>query len=216
MSSTLTRKALSAKLGGRIGAFGLLDRLKVRYRPFVVPLHEVLARIPTGARLFDIGCGNGTLLYLALEYRRCRAAHGYDISADAVSNAGSLIGADDRVRVRLTAPDDALPDLDDYDVVTLIDVLHHVAAARQEAFLRDLASALRPGARLIVMDIDADRRMGSALNQIHDLVLSREWVQPRRAADIAAILADCGLNVSPPSHHRSLWYPHYLLTAHRP
>ena len=82
-----SRRALMDSLATPAARFPLLDRLRIGYRPLISPLHEVLARIPAGGRLFDIGCGSGTLLHLALKHRGCAAAHGYDVSAHAVGNA---------------------------------------------------------------------------------------------------------------------------------
>jgi 2-polyprenyl-3-methyl-5-hydroxy-6-metoxy-1,4-benzoquinol methylase len=215
-TSTPSRRALLDSLAAPAARFSLLDRLKVGYRPLISPLHEVLARIPAGGRLFDIGCGSGTLLYLALTHRGCAAAHGYDVSARAVGNADLLGAGDDRFRVDHRGPTAALPDLSDYDAVTMVDVLHHLPPDGQDAFLGDVAAALPPGAPFILADIDAARSLGRALNQLHDLVLSREWVHPRPAAATAAMLRGHGLDVAAPLQIRSLWYPHYLIVARRP
>ncbi len=210
------KRDLLAKLTIRANAFGGLDCLKIRYRPLVAPFHAVLSHIPPGARLLDIGCGSGVLLYLALEYRRCQIAHGYDISANAVRKAKKLVGNNDRFKARLLKPNSEIPDLADYDVITMVDVLHHVPAHRQRTFLRNIAEAMPSGAVLIVTDIDGSRRVGSGLNQLHDLMLNREWVHPWRASDVVRVLTKCGLEVAKPTRYRSLWYPHYLLIARRP
>jgi len=214
--STLSRKALLDSLAAPAARFTFPDRLKVGYRPLISPLHAVLAHVPAGGRLFDIGCGSGTLLHLALTHRGCSAAHGYDISARAVGNAHLLGGGDDRFRVEHRDPAAPLPDLSGYDAVTMVDVLHHLPPDRQDAFLGGVAAALPPGAPFIVADIDAARPLGRTLNRLHDLVLSREWVHPRTAAATAAMLRGHGLQVAAPEHIQSLWYPHYLIVARRP
>jgi cyclopropane fatty-acyl-phospholipid synthase-like methyltransferase len=213
---TPSRSELMGTLATPAARFALLDRLKIGYRPLISPLHAVLVRIPAGGRLFDIGCGSGTLLHLALKHRDCAAAHGYDVSAHAVGNAHLLGEGNDRFRVEHRDPAAPLPDLSGYDAVTMIDVFHHLPRDRQDDFLGRVAAALPPGARFIIADIDAARPLGRALNQIHDMVLSREWVHPRAAATTAAMLRDHGLEVEAPDHIRSLWYPHYLIVARRP
>ena len=213
--SSIGRSALANELARAAAGLPMLARAKTRYRPLVSPLHAILDAIPESARLYDIGCGNGALLALAARHRNTAVAHGHDVSETAVRHAAIVTADDPRIAVARRDAADGLPDLTSYDAVTLIDVLHHVPPALQENFLTDLARALAPRARLVLADIDAARPIGTAMNQLHDLVLSQEWVRPRRADWTAAWLMRCGLSVSRVERYRSLWYPHYLIVANK-
>ena len=105
------------------------------------------------------------------------------------------------------------PDLAGYNVVTMVDVLHHVPRASQAAFLADVASRMDAGAKLILMDIDAGRPLRAMANQLHDLLLSREWVQPVSAKKAFDLLGQATLTPAHPRLFSTLWYGHYLITA---
>ena len=192
-----------------------LGALKTRYRPLVCPLECVLMEIPEGARLFDIGCGAGALMYLALRLRGARVAHGYDISARAIAGAAAFAKGQPGFRAELRGSTD-LPSLAGYDTIALVDVLHHVPPAAQAEFLRGIVAGMDPGARLILLDINADRVLTRTCNQLHDLLLARERVHPMRPAAVAGILRAAGARLGETRLTRRLWYGHYLIVAAKP
>jgi hypothetical protein len=54
------------------------------------------------------------------------------------------------------------------------------------------------------------------MNQLHDLIVSQEWVSPVPAYVARTMLEQEGLIVREQSFVRSLWYPHYLILAEKP
>ncbi|MEH1852491.1 MAG: methyltransferase domain-containing protein [Nostoc sp.] len=190
-----------------------LAALKTRYRPFICPLDMVLAKIPEGARLYDIGCGTGALLYLALKLRSVKVAHGYDISREAVKASEAFAMKSEIFQVRHLHPEETPPDLHGYDTVTMIDVLHHIPPKLQDDFLRKTISQMDSGARLIIKDIEASKIIGSFMNQLHDLLLAREWVHQRRSSDLVQVFQSMGTTVSRPILRWTLWYPHFQIVV---
>lgn len=67
----------------------------------------------------------------------------------------------------------------------------------------------------VLVDIDASRRGGSWMNQLHDLIVSQEWVVPVAAHAARSMLQQAGMVIRE-SFVRSLWYPHYLILAEKP
>ena len=193
-----------------------LSALKTRYRPYICPLDLVLSRIPQSTRLYDIGCGTGALLYLALKFRSARVAHGYDVSPEVVKASGVFAGDGGEFRVDYLPPERTPPDLSGYDTVTAIDVLHHIPRDRQDDFVREIVANMDSGAILIIKDIEASKTFGAWMNQLHDLLLAREWVHHRRSQDIVRLLQSRGAIVSQPIIHWTLWYPHFLVVAQIP
>ncbi|HLY45161.1 MAG TPA: class I SAM-dependent methyltransferase [Stellaceae bacterium] len=192
-----------------------LAALKIWFRPLVCPLHVVLNEIPAGARLFDIGCGSGSFLFLAVRLRQAAVAHGYDVSACSIGFANQVARRTPNMAVRCLGANE-FPDLGGYDVITVIDVLHHIAPADQRGFLHRIYETIDPGAKLVLLDINGDHRIRATCNLAHDLVLNREWVHATRPAIVASELFEAGASVEHPILIKSLWYSHYLLTASKP
>ncbi len=210
------RWTLAYELSRITPAMGLLEGFKVECRPLVSPLRQVLLRLPRGGSVFDIGCGSGSLLHLALIESGVARAAGYDVSAAAVAAARALPWPPDRLAVTRRSPEQGVPDLSDADTVTMCDVLHHIPADAKARLIGDVANQMRPGAVLVLTDIDAGRRFGRWMNQFHDLVVSREWVAPVTSGDARAMIEEAGLSIREALFVRSLWYPHYLIVAAKP
>jgi SAM-dependent methyltransferase len=83
-SETFDKAMLLHELAGPATAIKGLAGLKTRYRPLVCPLGLVLEKIDPGAKVYDVGCGTGALLYLAIRLRHAQLAHGGDVSEDVV------------------------------------------------------------------------------------------------------------------------------------
>ncbi len=190
-----------------------LTALKTRYRPFICPLDMVLAKIPKGTRLYDIGCGTGALLYLALKLRSVKVAHGYEISSEAVKAAKAFEMEPEVFQVIHLPPEETPPDLHGYDTVTMVDVLHHIPAKLQDDFLRKIIAGMDSGSMVIIKDIEASKILGSFMNQLHDLLLAREWVHQRQSKDVVKVLQSTGATVGQPVLRWTLWYPHFQIVA---
>ncbi len=214
--STLTPFRLARALRTPAQKMSRAMGFKTRLRPFSFPLNEVLAEIPQGTRLYDIGCGNGALLYLALKFRSVNIAYGCDVSAGAV-RASSAFGVDPKVfRVSLLHPDDTPPVLTGYITICMIDVLHHLPRSRQDGFIHDVVDRMDPGATLIFKDIDGAKRAGAFCNRIHDRLLSGQWVHARRSNEIVEMLQSLGLHVRSVVFQWTLCYPHFQVVATKP
>lgn len=217
--ATPTRRDLVAALSARLPTASVLDRLKVRYRPYICPFDDLLALLPAGAAVFDVGCGNGAFLYLVAAFRRPRALGGVEIAERLVSNARTLLvreAATVPVSLRVYDGETVPDDLRDYQYVFLIDVLHHVPASRQEALLAQIGARMAPGATLVLKDIDAADRVLRSFNKLHDLLLTGKAGHEIAAADAARMLTRSGFRVAAPSKRRLLWYSHYTVVAVKP
>lgn len=205
--------SLAAELRAPAGKMAGLAAIKTRWRPYICPLDMVLAEIRENARVYDIGCGSGALLYLALKLRGASVAHGYDVAADAVEASRAFDAAAPAFAVSHLPPEATPPVLAGYDTVTMVDVLHHLPPSRQDGFVQQVLANMDPGARLIVKDIEAAKRLGACCNRLHDLVLARQWVHHRRSVDIARLLETEGATIEKTAFRWQLWYPHYQIVA---
>lgn len=112
--SALTRPALARD----VPDVSLLDNVHGKYvfgRRVQVLARELAQQIPQGARVLDVGCGDGTIAYLLMQARPDISIEGIDI----------LVRPDTKVPVKefdgkhIPHPDKS------FDVVMFVDVLHH-------------------------------------------------------------------------------------------
>lgn len=218
MNARTTAQALSAFLRQTQPEGTALDRLKIGYRPFVCPFEDLLACIEEGDRVFDVGCGSGQFCLLAATFARPSEIAGVEINARLIDNARALF----RSKGRAIPADFQVYDGANFpvsvgraDKVFLIDVLHHVPPVKHQEFLGRLQQAMRPGATLVLKDIDAASPLVYC-NKAHDMVFAREMGAERSGSALAALLAAAGFQVGAPRARRMLWYPHVTFLARKP
>jgi SAM-dependent methyltransferase len=102
-----------------------------------------LQALPRGARILDVGCGEGAMLWAALQMGF--DPHGCDLAEPAVQLARGLVGPD-RVHVGII---DNLPySPGTFDAVIALEVLEHLLNPRM--FLKRAAALLKPDGRLFL------------------------------------------------------------------
>ncbi|MHC5022151.1 MAG: class I SAM-dependent methyltransferase, partial [Planctomycetota bacterium] len=144
-----------------------------RQRPRICPFPALLAQIPPGARLLDAGCGAGWLLLLAAERGDGVTGVGFDADAGRVAMAtraaarAGLAG----VRFEQRAVADPWPG-GTWDVVALVDLLHHVPVPERPGVLAAAADHVAPGGILLYKDMCRRPRWRAAMNWLHDRVVS--------------------------------------------
>ena len=152
----------------------------------------------SGKSALDIGCGAG----LACEplARLGAEVTGVDASAENVAVAAThaeSVGLD----IRYMAGELAALDIGQFDLVTCLEVIEHVADKR--AFLADVASSLAPGGLLVLSTpnrtaaswlllVEAAERVGYVPRGTHDW---HDFVTPE---ELAELLADAGLAMGEP------------------
>ena len=140
---------------GRFGCTGLYDASialtmrEERWRP--VLSHRVLAAVPAGGRVLDVGAGTGTLAIALTSARPDVEVIGIDGDPEILALARAKPGAgavrfEQGLAGQLELPDASV----DAAVMTL--VLHHLAPDAKRRALADLARVLRPGGQLHVAD----------------------------------------------------------------
>jgi SAM-dependent methyltransferase len=195
----------------------------------------VAGLIPRNARVLDIGCGQGLLASLL---RACAASDdlGEWPQAWAPAPAGAqvtgieLMPRDvERARAALGAAADARFVCGDMrtepfpasDTVVILDVLHYVTHAEQDAVLRRVRDALAPGGRLLLRVGDAGSRRGFAISQWVDRTVTRlrgHTVPPvygRTLPEWIAALRALGLQVQPRPMSQGTPFANVLLVAER-
>jgi 2-polyprenyl-3-methyl-5-hydroxy-6-metoxy-1,4-benzoquinol methylase len=119
------------------------------------------AKLRSGARVADVGCGTGqALIALARAYPAITAT-GYDAhqpSIEQARRAAAEAGVADRVSYHVLDAAAGLPE--SFDVITTFDVVHD--AVDPLGLLRSIRDALRPGGRYLCLEINcSDQAAGN-------------------------------------------------------
>lgn len=192
---------------------GFLDQIKVSYRPLICPFDELLNEVKDAQSAFDIGCGSGQFALLLAEFTNIKKIGGIEIDKRLITNARDLLQPySGKVTTDFQPYDGStLPDsMKEYDLIFLIDVLHHIPVAFQESFLKKVYDHMRPGARFIVKDINGGSPF-VLFNKMHDLIFAREigheWSM-KRLIDTAQ---QAGFKILSTSKKQIYVYPHYTV-----
>ncbi len=95
-----------------------------------------------------------------------------------------------------------------FDVVCLIDVVHHVAKACQQDFYRAAAARVQEGGLLLYKDMATHPWWCALGNRLHDLVLARQWIAYYPRDHACAALASAGMTLVYQDQWRKYWYAH--------
>lgn len=199
------------------GAGTPMVRFMQRYRSYICPLHEVIREVPERSRVLDVGCGNGLLLNLLAHQGRIGHGHGFDLSGPAIDVARQVAlrhPPDRTITFETRSVNQGIPRLG-FEVVTVVDVLHHIPDAYKQAFVADLCDAVPEGGRLIIKDMVCRPRWRAAANRLHDLVMARQWVEHADPAHVEQWAARKGMVVRRRATFNTLWYGHWLLVMHK-
>lgn len=202
--------AWSRALGRAIGGLrGAVTANRWRIVPFGPILEAIGAEKP--ARVFDIGGGEGLLLFLADRAGYLASGLSVDANARNIASGERALNETGAVRVGVQHTDtiEAWP-AETFDIVTMIDVLHHVPPAAQHAFIEAACARVRPGGLFIYKDMADKPFWMAAGNRLHDLLLAQEWIQYAPIASVEDWTARAGFAVERSDVIDILWYRHEL------
>ncbi|MCK5749638.1 MAG: class I SAM-dependent methyltransferase [Oricola sp.] len=206
----------SKRFGREIGG---LRGFVTTHRWRIVPFDRIIPLLGKAGKpqVFDIGGGEGLLLFLA---ERAGAVSGgvcvdasernIRVGTKALASAGS-----DAIELSCTSTIDQWPDRE-FDAVTMIDVLHHIPPALQKTFVDEAAARVKPGGVLIYKDMADSPFWMAEANRLHDLVLARQWINYAPIEDVTDWLAAKGFAQEHDETIDLYWYRHELRVFRRP
>jgi 2-polyprenyl-3-methyl-5-hydroxy-6-metoxy-1,4-benzoquinol methylase len=210
-----TAKQLSSVARSMYTDGHLLRRKLQHWRPYICPFENLVQYVTDGSLVLDIGCGGGLLLSLLAGLGRRFEGVGFDVSSEAIDTAARMAA-----RAATISPQARLSfkQLDfqaewpagEFDVVFLIDVLHHVPPAAQRAFLDRVISKVRPSGILVYKDMCLRPWWKAQANRLHDLVIARELISYVPITTVEQWARPHGMRVMAREDLSRFWYGHEL------
>ncbi len=195
-------------------------RLHMLLRPFNCPFERLMDFVPEESSILDVGCGAGAFLGLLAATGRRIHGVGFDKSAVAIHDAHAMAdcikarGCVANLRFDRIDVESAWPE-GPFDVVSMIDVIHHVPVHARRAVFEMAHASLRPGGQMIYKDIADRPRWRAEANRLHDLLMSREWITYTPLRDIQIWAEQTQMKVQPSERINRLWYANDLLVLKR-
>lgn len=216
MQTELNNAAIIRFLKSKFKSAGFIDGLKIRYRSLICPFISLIEMVQPGDNVGDVGCGSGQFMLLVSEFATPSYVYGIEISDRLVKNANELFSTLPRGYYDFEEYDGVKfpAKIAEMDIVFLVDVLHHVPAASQKDFIKTLAATMKPGAKLVLKDINAASPLVYC-NKMHDLIFAGEIGNELKMKDARALLEANGLTITHQEKRRMYVYPHYTLVAQK-
>jgi 2-polyprenyl-3-methyl-5-hydroxy-6-metoxy-1,4-benzoquinol methylase len=202
----------------------LAVRAHVRVRWWTCPFRAVLAQLPPGGHLLEVGCGHGLFSLLAAVGPPQRSVVGVDVDERKVPHARAAAA---RARVRgadcemAVAPPGELPK-GPWDAIVVVDVLYLLDAHAQRRLLVECARRLAPGGTLAVKEMALAPGWKLRWNKVQETVAVRvlgltvgadmTFVDP---AEMGRWLVGAGLDVRHLPLHKGYPHPHHLVLGRR-
>lgn len=191
-------------------------RLHIFIRYLTCPFIRTLRDIPEQARLLDVGAGHS--LFGVLVEDRVREV----VSVEPDLRKSFLPSPSPKIR-KVGGYDDCIRG-DDFDAVTLIDVIYRMPIAARRALFERLFARLRPGGVLVVKEMDTEHRWKLKWTQFQEWLNNRflhltlgEVVVFQSTAELEAMLRGLGFtNFTSRRIDRGYPHPHIVYTAQKP
>lgn len=196
---------------------GLFDTLKIRYRTYICPFIDLIGKIKPGDRVGDVGCGSGQFLLLVSRFaNQPESLFGIEIKERLINNARTLFSSHTSIKATFQTFDGShFPEeLAEMDIMFLIDVVHHVPVQYQESFIMNLCKLMKPGARLVLKDINASSPL-VYFNKMHDMIFAGEIGHELKMEKARFLLETNGMEIIEQKKQRMYVYPHYTLVAQK-
>jgi uncharacterized protein (DUF2062 family)/trans-aconitate methyltransferase len=163
------------------------DRMYVSIKLQTDPVAAQLASLEIRrGHVLDAGCGRGQFGVLLLELGYAESVLGFDWDPRKVKVAAAAAAVCDEpptgangsgesraARTRFVVGDLHAPPEGFADIVLLIDVLHYLTLAEQDALIAELAKRLRPGGCMLIRDLDQRSSAPSRFTQLLERLATR-------------------------------------------
>jgi 2-polyprenyl-3-methyl-5-hydroxy-6-metoxy-1,4-benzoquinol methylase len=190
----------------------LLSRFLVWGRLKIFDVTCILNYVPDNSDVLEIGCGTGVNLNYLNQAKKISFGHGFDIkpSSIKIAKSSASLNGDNNLSFRVVNSIDDFPK-EQYLVVLLVDVIHHVPQNEQQDFILEAFARVRPGGVFIYKDM-ANTPISYALaNKIHDFIISGDFIHYVPISKVENLLSSEGGRVMAKKSWKYFVYAHELL-----
>ena len=189
-----------------------LRRKFQHWRPFICPFETLVGYVRPGSSVLDVGCGQGLFLGVLTRLGLISSGLGFDTSARAIESAVQMARGNDGVG-RVVCFERLEPGqwpAGIFDVVSMIDVMHHVPSEHRREMIHAACDRVAPGGVLLYKDMCPRPRWRATMNGLHDLIISGEIVHHEPPENVEAWVAEAGFKSVESRRIDRLWYGHDL------
>jgi 2-polyprenyl-3-methyl-5-hydroxy-6-metoxy-1,4-benzoquinol methylase len=187
-----------------------LVKYKQIYRPYICPFHALIDFVPIGATVLDVGCGAGLWISVLASLGRIQTAVGFDADTGAINVARGIAAKLPRaagISFEKRNANEPWPE-GRFDVVSLIDVVHHVRPESQPKLIAAAAAHVAVGGILLYKDMASRPLWRAWANRLHDLLSAGEWISHAKLDDVIGWAQAAGLRSELKGSMNMLWYRH--------
>lgn len=195
----------------------VFERTIQKLRPYICPFEELVSHVESGASVMDIGCGSGLFLGVLAFIKGIDRSVGFDTSHNAISLATTMAKRTPKpggLNFFQLDPDAPWP-AGEFDTVSMIDVMHHVAPSSQKKMIKLAAAHTRVNGTFIYKDMAMKPFWAAWGNRLHDLVIAREIIHFVPLSHICSWSEKVGLELVHTASFRRFWYVHELAIFRR-
>jgi len=184
-------------------------RIYTILRLMLSPIIEVAEYVPEKGRILDLGCGAGIFANILYIGSKQRHVLGVDFSAKRIETAIQM--SKDNSQLKFVTGDVNDVKIGDHEIITLIDLLHHMPYEEQEDLLKRVHAKLNIGNVLIVKDLEKQPYWKYIFHYIQDSISYKgSKLYFRSSADMERILTETGFDVETISLSAAYPHPHVL------
>ncbi|EAP95341.1 MAG TPA: class I SAM-dependent methyltransferase [Alphaproteobacteria bacterium] len=195
-----------------------LSKIKQTYREKICPFRPIERFLPEGDySILDVGCGSGWFGLKNTVFKKGISYVGLDTNPASLAEAKkALLNANNQNIVFESTTHEyiqSFKQLDSkklFDIIVVIDVLHHVKYKDLNEFISEVTKKLAPDGMLIIKDMSTKPFYKKAVNQLHDLILAREWIEHIDTDYLIKVMCEHRLSLVHKEEYSSGPYAHYL------
>ncbi len=192
----------------RIYSQDFVSKMYTLLRLKLAPMIQMIKYVPEKGDILDLGCGNGIVANILSLGAPERKVYGVDLSVSRIEAASRISSGNPNLE--FVAGDVNTVPFERFEIVTLIDLLHHMPYEEQAALLNKIYCKQNEGDLLIIKDLEKAPYWKYIFHYIQDSISYRGRLYFRSAEDMEGLLKKTGYQVETVSLASGYPHPHVL------